>query len=159
MPIRMYHRTTAEAAAAIVAVGFRDGQEVDEEKGDVTTGVWLDATVNGMAGEKGRTLLEVALELTQAELEPYSRCAAWETIDTDPEPGEDVPITEEGEPEPFRWYFIPATVLNTRGKVRLVSPDEARRIELDDEVEHPGSWDASESADVRSVASAVDRFA
>jgi hypothetical protein len=77
---RLFHATTDEAAAAILAEGFRDATgtyDTDRE----FTGVWLsDRPLDENEGAAGSTILEVTLDLPEAEI------IEWEWV-TEPPTG------------------------------------------------------------------------
>jgi hypothetical protein len=120
MAIRLYHRTTDNAAATILAEGFREGPS-EGSRGRV--GAWFSRELDCW-GEQGRELLEVMLDATEAELEPYAEEVATEELDD--ETGDWIPAADG---EAFTWYVIPAAVVNERGHVRLVSREERRRLD------------------------------
>ena len=107
-----YHCTTAEAAAAILAGGFRDGRGsylavTDSEY----SGVWIsDRPLNVNDGAKGNLLLIVEIEA--------DRVIPYEWVN-----------------EPFmghREFLVPAAVLNAHAKVRRARPKSS--TETDGEV-------------------------
>jgi hypothetical protein len=121
----LFHRTTAEAARAILDSGFRDrrdhfgfrneaGVEVEFE------GVWLsDVPLDGtdFGSADGDTLLAVTLD-------------NQDLIDCE--------VVEEGNVRSYREWLVPAAAINARGKVRLVSADgeeeaASRRFGLTDD--------------------------
>ena len=102
--ITLYHRTTPEAAAAILADGFRDGSGTYLTQ-NIHTGVWLSG-VPLSAGDMfdlGDTLLKVMPPLTLDALNEYE----W---------------IEEG--QPYREWLIPAAILNPLMRVEPVSEEE-----------------------------------
>ncbi len=96
--LKLYHRTTAAGAQAILADGFRDGTGTyltDRE----WSGVWLSNNpLDENEGTKGPVLLEVSVKATHREM------AQFEWI-------------EEG--KPYREWLIPATFLNSRMVVKV----------------------------------------
>jgi hypothetical protein len=99
------HRTTAQAARAILEGGFRDRRghflfDIEVE------GVWLsDVPLDGndFGHADWNTLLAVTLD------DQY-------LIDCE--------VIEEGNDRSYREWLVPAAVINARGKVRLVPSDE-----------------------------------
>jgi hypothetical protein len=117
-PLPFYHATTPEAAASIVANGFRDGCGTYGFVGleEPIRGVFLSRSpCNPNDGAKGMTVLEVVLDLTEKELEPYG-IVEWDDDE------------DEAEAVAYEWV-MPAEVINTRGKVRLLSDDEALALD------------------------------
>jgi hypothetical protein len=104
----------------IVAEGFRD--DPDEPRG-----VWLSPLLDCW-GERGRTLLEVTLDLSEDEIRPFVVEAAADEV-WDDEAGDFIKANEI-DVERFTWYAIPADVVNARGRVRLIGEDERRRLAL-----------------------------
>ena len=101
MPAKFFHRT--DNANAILASGFKDGTgnylTTSEYSGGWLSNVPLDAN----EGTFGETLLLVELEISEEELSQYE----W---------------IEEG--KGYREWLIPAALINTKGKVRIVEePD------------------------------------
>lgn len=108
--MRLFHRTKADNARAILAGGFRDaeGRYLTDQ---TFRGVWLsDRPLNINQGADGDTLLEVALDVGEAEL------AEWEWVEED---------------KPYREFLIPASVVNGRGKVRVMSDEEESSLEVE----------------------------
>jgi len=95
----LFHRTTSANAKAILAGGFKDGT------GSYLTdrqwkGVWLsNVPLDCNEGAVGDTLLEVTLDLAEADLADYE----W---------------IEEG--KGYREWLVPARLINSRMKVRVV---------------------------------------
>jgi hypothetical protein len=116
--MRFYHRTTQEAARIILARGFKDGH--GDYGFDVPLlGLFLSAEpVGAQEGARGDALLEVTLELTDAEVEFHE-------------------IIEEG--KPFREWIFPADLINGQGVVCLMSREEEDAI-------HDDSFESSEAA-------------
>lgn len=104
----LYHRTTAAAARAILTGGFRDGTGTYLTK-NVYSGVWLsDIPLGANEGAGGDTLLEVALDLPDAELARFE----W---------------VEEG--RCFREFLVPAELVNRRGSARALTDEEESALE------------------------------
>ncbi|MCP9496815.1 MAG: hypothetical protein MSG64_20450 [Pyrinomonadaceae bacterium MAG19_C2-C3] len=98
----LYHRTTAERAESIITDGFRDstGHYLSDS---IHTGVWLsDVPLDANEGAKGRTLLEVTINLSEDELTPYE----W--------------IEEE---KPYREWLAPAALINSQMRVVIIDED------------------------------------
>jgi hypothetical protein len=119
MPVRLFHRTSDEAAAVILVDGFRDH---DTDGDGQYVGVWFSRWLDCM-GEKGDTLLEVLIDLPAAELATYNVGAAF-----DEEWDDKTNTWIKSEPEPVDWFLIPAALVNGRGTVRLVPRDEDRAL-------------------------------
>ncbi len=101
-----YHRTTAEAAAAILANGFRDGAGTYGVSRE-TEGVWLsDVPLDVNEGAEGDVLLAI-------ETPDPGPLAAYEWIE---------------EKKPYREWQVPAAWLNAHGSVRRVSEEEEDTI-------------------------------
>lgn len=97
----LYHGTTAQSAKAILEGGFRDGTAFG------FAGVWLSdipLDSNDVGRIDRETLLAVVLD--DADL------AAYEVIE------------EGGQRRHYREWFVPAELINAKGKVRLVAPEE-----------------------------------
>jgi hypothetical protein len=94
--VRLFHRTTAGSARAILASGFKDavGTYLTDR---LERGVWLsNVPLDCNEGASGDTLLEV-------------RIARWRVARYEwKEPG-----------KPYREFLVPARVLNARASVRL----------------------------------------
>ncbi len=100
----LFHRTSEEAARAIVESGFRDNTGT-YLTGEEFTGVWLsNRPVNANEGAAGRALLRVTLDLSESDLTAYE----W---------------VNEGN-ESYREWLIPASLINLRAKVEIVDEDE-----------------------------------
>ena len=103
--MKLYHRTTAQNATAIVANGFRDrtGHYLTDKK---WSGVWLsDRPLDcneGLSLEAG-VLLEVDVGLPENELTDYEWIEADKT---------------------YREWLIPAAVLNANMTVREIPEDD-----------------------------------
>ena len=103
--MRLYHRTTQDAADNIIAVGFRDkcGTYMTDRE---WTGVWLsdiplDETDGGPANG---VLFEVVLDMPDHDL---SENYEW---------------IQEG--NPYREFLVPAKLINEKGCIRRVSVEE-----------------------------------
>jgi len=91
--MKLYHRTTQEAADSIIKHGFRDGTGTYMTN-TVLTGVWLSKVpLDSNEGAEGDVLLEVTIDITEAELTYYE-------------------VVEEG--KPYREWLIPADWLNSK---------------------------------------------
>jgi len=119
-----FHRTTRDAADAILAGGFRDATGSYGLVGHTLTGAWLsDIPMDQGEGAKGEVLLEVELRgldeeaLDEFEVELMGRSLG---IGFDP----------------FvkREWCIPAEFINAHGNVREVS------IEEEEEMDTPMNW-------------------
>lgn len=100
--MKLYHRTTKEAADAILQDGFKDGTG-----GYLTTniysGIWLsDVPLDENEGACGDVLLQVTVEASEHELADYE----W---------------VEER--KPYREWLVPASFLNPRAKVCVVEEE------------------------------------
>jgi hypothetical protein len=99
--MKLYHRTTASRAEAILRDGFKDGTGhylTDQ----LHSGVWLsNEPLDCNEGATGDVLLEVE-GLIDAEL------AAYEWV-------------EEG--KTYREWLIPAAIVNTKATVRIVDDE------------------------------------
>jgi hypothetical protein len=99
----LFHRTTKNAARAILAGGFRDeqgtyGMEIDLE------GVFVsDRPIDCNEGAKGDVLLSIELDQRESEIV-------------------DCEIVEVG--KPYREWVLPAKLLNA-GRIALVSDEDA----------------------------------
>jgi len=101
--MKFYHRTTREAADAILVHGFQDA-EGPYMTANIHRGVWIsDMPLDVNEGAKGEVLLavEVAVDVADAD--------QWEWI-------------EEG--KLYREWLVPAAWLNERGCVRELSEEE-----------------------------------
>jgi hypothetical protein len=102
--MRFYHTTTEEAAASILVDGFRDGVGAYLTT-DLRQGVWLsNVPLGGNEEATGDTVLEVNLDVTEDDMAPY----AW----------------VQDESFGYREWLVPAELVNTRGRVRLVPESE-----------------------------------
>lgn len=106
----VYFHTT-DAAEAILHEGFRDGEGSYMLVGMTLRGVFLaDVPVGCNEGAKGEDVLEVVLP---------------DDVDLD-----DYEIVDESGLATYREWCVPAELINTRGRVRLLSPEEeAERTE------------------------------
>jgi hypothetical protein len=96
----LYHRTSTEAAIAILRQGFRDatGRYMTDR---VHTGVWLsDRPLDVNEGVAGETLLRISLNLSEKQIAEYE----W---------------IEEG--KGYREWLIPSELVNTAGTAELES--------------------------------------
>lgn len=109
--IRLFHRTALEGAAAIPVEGFRDGED---------RFVWFSKYLDCW-GEPGRHLLEVMVDMTEDEIEAYTRNwvadEVWDETLNDFVTVEDASMIER-----FVWHGIPAAVINPRMTAREVDP-------------------------------------
>jgi len=100
----LFHRTSEEAARAIVESGFRDSTG-SYFTGEEFTGVWLsNRPLDVNEGPEGHSLLRVTIDLPESELTSYE----W---------------VNEGN-ESYREWLIPASLINLRAKVEIVDEDE-----------------------------------
>jgi hypothetical protein len=101
---------TTDAAEAILREGFRDGEGSYGFVGLTLRGVFLaaDRPIDVNDGAKGDQVLAVELD---GNLDEYE-------------------IIEEGAPEGgvVREWCVPASLLNTRGVVRLLTEDEVDEL-------------------------------
>jgi hypothetical protein len=102
----LYHRTSRECAESILKEGFRDGtgKYLTEQ---THAGVWLsveplDAGEGGLYGGDDTRLLAVDIDLSEFELTTYE----W---------------VEEG--KDYREFLIPASILNSRSRSRIVEEE------------------------------------
>lgn len=94
--MKLYHRTTSQGAASILAGGFKDGAG-HYLTSSTNTGVWLaDCPLDANEGAQGEELLEVLLP-NGFDLGPYE----W---------------VEEG--KPYREFLVPAEQINRNAKIR-----------------------------------------
>jgi len=117
MAIRLFHRTTREGAEAILANGFRDGED---------GGVWFSRYLDCW-GEQGRHLLEVLLDVSEDTLDAYAIEVVADEVCVDIE-ADIWESCDEDEVETFVWYKVPAAVVNARGTARRVPPDEITEL-------------------------------
>jgi hypothetical protein len=98
--IRLYHRTSAQAAGQIQMDGFRDGKGTyltDHE----FTGVWVSLVpLDCNQGANGDVLLELSADITLEDIADYE----W---------------VEDG--KTYREWLVPASLLNARCTIRVVS--------------------------------------
>lgn len=106
--MKLYHRTSHESAAAILAEGFRDGGAfVDTVDGDVVGGVWL-SSVPFDPVSLGRTKGDGALLSIEI---PDEDLAEWEW-------------SNEGLlADAPREFTVPAEILNRHGPPVVVTGD------------------------------------
>lgn len=106
--VRFYHRTTREAAYAILRKGFREGTGTYLTR-KVWRGVWIcDVPLDANEGAKGDILLEVLIPIELVK--PYE----W---------------VEEG--KSYREFLVPARILNAHATVRLSERDMNERLTAD----------------------------
>lgn len=108
--MRLFHGTTIENANRILSEGFKDG-EGNYGTSEWWTGVWLSnypLDVNDTDRDL-EAMLEVALDVDEADLDEYE----W---------------VQEG--CAYREWLVPASVINTRGTVRLVDASDDELFEL-----------------------------
>jgi hypothetical protein len=99
MAIKLFHRTSAKVAKAIVQSGLKDGTGNYLTENEYS-GVWLsNVPLDADEGARGDTVLEVTLDISEKELEEYE----W---------------VEEG--QPYREWLIPASLINGKAIVRVV---------------------------------------
>lgn len=100
--MRLFHSTTAVAAASILTVGFRD-TTFTYLTGRLWTGVWLsDRPLDGNEGAAIGALLAVDLDLADDELAEFE----W---------------VEDG--KPYREWLVPAEVINRRAAISLADEE------------------------------------
>jgi hypothetical protein len=103
--MRIYHRTSVEAAAAILSGGFRDGDyQVGGERGELTGGVEFSSApypADQLPHAKAAVLL--AISIPDDVLEPWE----WHTLEAVPDPPRGI--------APYREFFVPAEVVNRYG--------------------------------------------
>jgi hypothetical protein len=104
-----YHRTSAEAAAAILANGFVDGEGAYMT--DTTLrGVWIsDEPLSEGEGASGPAVLELAIAPEVADLAAFA-----EVIEAE---------------KPYREWCTSAAILNERAAARLLSDAELEEAE------------------------------
>src|ERR1035441_8378729 len=107
----LFHRTNPQSARDILQQGFRDG--TGNYLTDHTfSGVWLsDTPLDENEGAFGDILLEVNVDMQEAELREHE----W---------------IEEG--KPYREFLVPAAKINSRMKVRIVEDRRQERPPSDD---------------------------
>lgn len=94
----LYHSTEPRSAQLILQNGFVDGPAYSELLN--IAGVWLsDRPLDGNEGAKGDVLLEVQMDLEDAELADFE-------------------VIEDG--KPYREWCAPAALVNQNAAVRLV---------------------------------------
>lgn len=100
--MKLYHRTSASNAKAILQDGFKDGTG-HYLTDDLHSGVWLsNFPLDCNEGAWGDVLLEVALDMTEGELAAYE----W---------------PEEG--KTYREWLIPAVIVNANATARIVDDE------------------------------------
>lgn len=109
--MKLFHRTTEQAAGAILTHGFRDAAGTYFTGGRLwTTGVWLsNVPLDCNQGCKGPVLLHVDLEMSDEELFAYE----W------------VADCDQG----YREFQVPAAVLNAGCSVRRVTDEEEQLLD------------------------------
>jgi hypothetical protein len=101
LSMKLYHRTTATSAEAILRDGFKDGTG-HYLTAQLHSGVWLsNEPLDCNEGATGDVLLEIE-GLTESELTEYE----W--------------VEED---KPYREWLIPAATVNTRATVRIVEDE------------------------------------
>lgn len=111
--IRLYQRTSVEAAAAILAEGFRDGEDGV---------VWFAPHLDAMGEAARGAVIEVVIDLSEDERQAFSRSITTEVLDD--VSGDWIPS------DPDEWFAIPAAVLNSRGRARNVPLREIPFLEF-----------------------------
>jgi len=102
MALRLFHRTSAETAEAILKSGFKDGTG-SYLTAQEYSGVWLsDVPLDPNEGAFGDILLEVMLNVPEQELEQFE----WK---------------EEG--KGYREWLVPALLINSKAVVRIVAEE------------------------------------
>lgn len=124
----LYHLTSTDAAAAILAGGFVDSPAASP--GD-SAGVWLSADLDPWGASSRVTALCVELDMPPDELAGYA-VAAVADEEWDDAIGDFAPCPPD-EVERFTWYCIPSARLAECAAVRELGADERRRIREVDE--------------------------
>ena len=97
--MKLYHRTTTEAAAEILRYGFKD-TDGDYLTANTYSGVWLsDIPLGETEGARGEVLFEVWLSLNEQEMAQFE----W---------------VEDG--KPYREWLVPAALINAEGQISVV---------------------------------------
>lgn len=106
-PFVFYHRTSVDAAKAILRDGFKDS--TGHYGTDITlTGVWLSMVpLDGNEAAEGDALLRVTLPLSEEELDFYE-------------------VKEEG--KTYREWIFPAKLLNARSTISRVPRSEEEQV-------------------------------
>lgn len=108
--MRYYHRTTDDAAEAILRDGFRDATGTYMFVGLELTGVFIsDEPLDANEGASGDALLAVDLP-DDVSLDD------WEIVE------------EDDDGNTYREWCVPAKLLNESGSVRLLSQEEEDAI-------------------------------
>jgi hypothetical protein len=107
----LYHRTTAQAAQAILDSGFRDKRDHFGFKNEAGAWVWVE----------GLWLSDVPLDGSDFGHADRDTLVA---VTLDDQDLIDCEVVEEGNVQSYREWLVPAAVINARGKVRLVPSDE-----------------------------------
>ena len=114
MSICLYHFTSRSDAAKIIASGFNDAT------------CWLSPTPETVVGKAGRSaLLEVVLDLSAAELEPFARNVTENEVWDEAE-GDFIPDAVFS--PTFVRYDVPVTMVEARGTIRWLTGDERARV-------------------------------
>lgn len=80
--MKLYHRTTSEAADQILAEGFRDNTDNYGVEGHSFTGVWVsDVPLDRNEGAWGDVLLQITLDVSESELADYEWVEEWPEIE------------------------------------------------------------------------------
>ncbi len=115
--MRLYHRTSAAAAAAILAEGFRKSEyQIEDENGELSGGVWLctppydPASLGSLKGDG----VILAVSIPDDELE------AWEWRE-DPKDSIPVPAWIKN---PYREFYVPADIVNRYGPPEVIDEYE-----------------------------------
>lgn len=102
--MKLYHRTSAESADAIVISGFKDSTDKYMSNED-QAGVWLSNTpLDPNEGTQDGPLLLVELALSEQELTKYE----WIQGNS------------------YREWLIPADLINSNSKVTMIDVDEEK---------------------------------
>ena len=127
--VTLWHRTTSEFAAKILAVGFLDGRN-HYLTDTLHEGVWLSNVPlragdgDGKGGHLGETLLRVRLRGVEADIADYEWIA-----EPDDEPdaeydawlAENHPGETDDSGEAYREWLAPAELVNGRSTVEVVA--------------------------------------
>jgi hypothetical protein len=111
--LKLFHRT--DHGEAILREGFRDMTGTYATDTELT-GVWFsDVPLNVLDQIHGKDLLEITLDLQETDIADYE-CVS-DPI-PDPDTGEMV------NPARYREWIIPASLVNEKGRLRVVDEDE-----------------------------------
>lgn len=133
--MRLYHRTTAEAASAIIATGFHNAT-ADYGIGRETTGVWLsNAPLDANEGAQGETLIGVDLNLPEDQITLYE----W---------------VEEG--KPYREFLLPAALVNDASRLHIINEDEPNSASTNQPDDQPDTDSPPTAEDIE--AASADAF-